>query len=260
MYIRYERRPSLIRTNSRFRGPTERNKYTNFVLETVHDLKLLGSIMDRNEYIPGHRGHTDFIQDNFVAYFSGEGRPITANIGSAAQLLHPKESVFENLNLMSADWVSYGNCVKATTNRGISLESNGTIDPSGIRAQIPVEEGDIIFMRMGVRLLSGDGSSFTIGSHSINQGEIDVKKFEIPSNGTTIYVDKRLYCKHRELISLNIDVHYLPATLKPAKVEIIDVEIRRISEYRLTVQPINTEIKSRINKLEDQIHNLIRNL
>lgn len=260
MYIKYERRPSLIRTNSRYRGPTERDKYTNFILETVHDLKLLGAIMDRNEYVPGHRGHTDFIQDNFAAYFSGEGKPITANISSASRLLHVKDNVFDELDLMSPQWATYGSCIRASTANGVSLESPGLSDPSGIKTQIEVQEGDIIYLRMGVKLLSGDGSAFTIGSHNINQGEIDIKKIEIPSKGTTIFVDKWLYCKHREVIEINIDVHYLPTTLNPAKVEVFDVEIRYMTDHPLTIQPINTEIKSRVNTLEDRIKNMIRNL
>jgi hypothetical protein len=259
MIIKKNLRPTSIRTNSRYRGQTELSKYTNYVLETVHDLKLLGSVLDRNEYLPGHRGHTDFIQDNVVAYVSGNAE-ITSTVDDATTLLHPLENVFDNLDVMSNTWSTYGGCTRKQTATGVELTTTGLLDPSGIATQKYVEEGDIIYIRMGVRLLSGPGTDFTLGSHDINQGEGDLKKYKIPQNGSIIYVDKRLYCKHREPISINFDVHYAPDTLNATSVEISDVEIRYISENSLTTAPTNGVIKPRINSLEDKIQNMITNI
>jgi hypothetical protein len=259
MIIKNNLRPTAIKTNSRFRGPTELGKYTNFVLETVHDLKLLGSVMDRNEFVEGHRGHTDFINDNFAAYISGEAS-ITSNVSTASTLVHPKEEIMEDINLLTSEWAEYGECMRGQGERGYTLESPGTLDPSGVGTQEYVEEGDIVYIRMGVRLLSGNGDAFSLGSHDINQSEGDMTKYEIPQNGSIIYVDKRLYCKHREPISINIDVHNLPEELGPVNIEVFDIEIRHLSENKLTVEPIDTVVKSRVNNLESKIRNIINNI
>jgi len=113
---------------------------------------------------------------------------------------------------------------------------------------------------MGVKLLSGSGAAFSLGSHNINQGDGDIRKYEIPQNGSIIYVDKRLYCKHREPITLNIDVHYAPETLAAAAVEITDVEIRYMSENNMTVAGTDSSLKPAINNLEDKIQNIINNI
>jgi hypothetical protein len=259
MIIKNNLRPTTIRTNSRFRGPTELEKYSNFVLETVHDLKLLSSVMDRNDYIEGHRGHTDYINDNFVAYVGG-GVPITSNIATASTLQVTKEDVFDSLNLMDANWVAHNGCSKTQTETGVQLSTSGLLDPAGIKTQKYVEEGDIIYIRMGVRFISGDNESFTIGSSNINQGDGDLEKFKLPQNGSTIYIDKRLYCKHREPIEININVHNVPDILTATNVEVFDVEIKYMSENNLAVAPINTQVKSKVNELEDKVKNIINNI
>ena len=259
MIIKPNLKPTLTRTNSRFRGPTELGKYTNFILESVHDLKLLGSVMDRNEFVYGHRGQTDYIKDNFVAYVGGNA-PITANINTASTLYTPGEDVFQAINLMDSTWTTNNGCSKTKTTNGVKLSTTGLLDPSGIATTKYVEEGDIIYIRMGVKFISGDNTAFTIGSRNINRGEGDLKRFKIPQNGSTIYVDKRLYCKHREPITINIDVHNVPDVLKATAVEVFDIEIKYMSENSLTVEPINTNVKSKINNLEDNIRNIMNNI
>jgi hypothetical protein len=258
MIIKNNLRPTTIRTNSRFRGPTELEKYSNFILETVHDLKLLGSVMDRNDFIDGDKGHTDFIDDNFIAYVSG-GTPIRANVNTASTLYSPIGNVFDEVNLIENTWTTYGGCTKAQVLDGVRLIGDGLLQPAGVGIQKYVEEGDIIYLRMGVKLISGNGSAFTIGSHNINQGDGDTKKIQLPQNGSIIYVDKRLYCKHREPITINIDVYNLPETLTPATVEISNVEIKYLREEQVNVLPTNTVIKSKINVIESKIDNIINN-
>ena len=259
MIIKSNLRPTTIRTNSRYRGQTELGKYTNFILESVHDLKLLGSVMDRNEFVEGHKGHTDFINDNLVAYVGG-GTPITANINTATTINHPGKNVLESTNLMDSAWTTYGGCSKTAGLRGTILTTSGLLDPSGIRTQKQVEEGDIIYIRMGVRFISGDHTALTIGSHDINQNESDLERYKLPENGSIIYIDKRLYCKHREPITINIDVHNLPDMLEATSIEVFELSIQYLSENGLVVEPINTVLKSKVNTLESNIKNIINNI
>lgn len=264
MIIKNQLRPTTIRTNSRFRGQTETEKYTNFVLESVHDMKLLSSVMDRNEYVDGHRGQTDFIDDNFAAYVSG-GAPIIANINTASVLYSPLEELLKRdtagyVDLMDSIWTEKNSCSRTKTSTGIQLATLGLNNPEGIVTQLNVKEGDIIYIRMGVKFISGDNTSFGIGSQNINQNIGDIKKFTLPENGSIIYIDKRLYCKHREPLSINIDVQNTPSTLQATTVEVFDVEVRYMMEDNVTVLPVNTTLKSRVNNLESDIRNIINNI
>ena len=259
MIIKNNLRPTAIRTNSRFRGPTELNNYSNFILETIHDLKLLGSVMDRNDFVEGHKGHTDFIDDNFAAYVSGNA-PIVANINTASTLCSPVGTAIPDVNLLQTNWAAYGQCQKTGTKEKPILTSPGLLDPCGVGYQKLVEEGDIIYIRMGVKWLSGNNTAFSLGSQNINRNEGDMTRYEISKNGSTNYIDKRLYCKHREPITINIDVHNLPGALSPASFELSDIQILYLSENRLTVEPIDIVVKSRINNLESNIQNIINNL
>ena len=113
---------------------------------------------------------------------------------------------------------------------------------------------------MGVRVISGDHTALTIGSHDINQNESDLERYKLPENGSIIYIDKRLYCKHREPITINIDVHNLPDILQATSIEVFELSIQYLSENGLVVEPINTVLKSRVNTLESNIKNIINNI
>lgn len=260
MIIKNERRPSAIRSNARYRGPSELHKYGNFIGETVHDLKDLGGIIDRNEMVEGHRGQTDYIHDNFSAYMSGEASlHVTSNIDTAVTIIKPEGHVFEELDLMDTSWSTYNNCVKKVNEKGeVSLSSPGTLDPSGIGTEILVEEGDIIYMRLAVEVISGNIDTFTIGSHNVNQNQGSLKKFDLSKKRGIIYLDNRLYCLHREPIQLNIDVHNIPANLSPVEILIKEVEIRYLSEKKVKLESINNNMKASINTLEDKIENSIK--
>lgn len=259
MIIKNHLRPSTIRTNSRFRGPTELGKYTNFILEAVHDMKHLGTVLDRNDFIVGHKGQTDFIQDNLAAYLNSEA-PVTSYIDTATTLYHPFAHAIEDIDLMSPAWMVYGGCTKTLSGDATRLSTTGLASPSGIAIVQNVEEGNILYIRMKVKYISGDHTSFSIGSSNINQGEGNQEKFEIPENGSTIYIDKRLHCLHREPISINIDVQHSPDALEPTVIEVSNVEIKYMTENELKLTPINTTIKSKVNSLEDRLKNIINNI
>lgn len=261
MIIKNQLRPTMIRTNSRFRGPTEIVKFTNFVQEAAHDIKLLANVMDGNDFLKKD-GHTDFIYNNFAKLVNGTDEGIHANSPSVATLCRPTDNVFKNLNLLSSDWIAYGSCVRTGANDIYQLESPGLLDPSGISTELMVDAGQVIYIRMAVRLLEGDTTSFSLGSDNITNGteKGDIKRFILPQNGSTIYVDKRLYCQHRESINLNIDVHRLPHNLQAAKVEVSNVEIRYMTENNVLLQPSNGVLKPRVDLLHDKIDSIVTNM
>lgn len=266
MIIRNELRPTMIRTNARYRGHTESHQYSNYIGEAIHDLKLLGKVMDYNENDPTEFvGHSNYILNNMAASVSGATR-VKSTIPDAATLVHVKDDVVNTSGAKIADllntstWSAYGGCTKSMTNGVMRLVGAGTQTPCGIGTQLMVEEGQIIFIRLGVKLISGNGSSFGIGSHNINRNTGDMKDSKLVQNGGIIFIDKRLYCKHREPITINIDLQYLPDKLAQATVEITDLEIRYATENELSLGPLDTLLKPRVNLLEEQIKNIIRNI
>jgi hypothetical protein len=265
MIIREEKRPTMMKTNSRYRGMTEREKYGNYVGEAIHDLRLLGKLMHGDEIMEEY-GQEYNIKDNFSTYVTGEGDVLKSNIETATKLcgsLDDIKSGSDNIaNLIPSNaWSAYGGCTKTETSNGISLASDGFFGASGIGNQVSVEEGQIIYIRMAIKKTGVSlVEDFAIGSTDINQGQGDITKFKIPENGSTIYIDKRLYCMHREPVTLSIDVQHMPEELGEPEVEISEVEIKYMTENNMSIGSLDGEVKPRINLLEDQIKNIIKNL
>lgn len=265
MIIRNQLRPTMIKTNSRYRGMTEREKYSNYVGETIHDLRLLGKVLFGDELTRTY-GHEFNIKDNLASYVTGEGEHTKSNIPTATTLYGTTGDVKVGGNKLaelvpSATWVAYGGCTKNTSPSGITLESDGAFGVSGIGTTLNVEEGQIIYVRMAVKNIGTEPADyFAIGSTDINQGKGDTEKYKIPQNGSIIYIDKRLYCSHREPITLSIDVQNLPDTLHSPKVEISEIEIKYMTENKMTLGSLDGVIKPKINLLESKVENIIKNL
>lgn len=265
MIIRDELKPTMMRTNARYRGITEREKYSNFMGEAIHDLRLLGKVM-HGDAQTGTYGQEFSIRDNLSSYITGEGPHIKSNIATATALYGTTGDVKaegQKLGdlLPSPSWVPYGGCTKSETEKGTQLASDGAFGISGVGAMLDVEEGQIIYMRMAVRKIGSIAvDHFSLGSDDINQGQGDTTKYKIPENGSTIYIDKRLYCTHREPVTLAINVQYMPDTLQSPVVEISEVEIKYMTENRMSLAALDEEIKPRINLLESKVENIIKNL
>lgn len=246
----------MIKYNSRYRGPSEIHKYGNYINETIHDLKLLGSILDRNEIVEDGRGQSDFIYDNFIDYMNGMQAPLTSSITSSSILDKKGKDLYNDLDFGGDTWVIYGNATKSIDNGIVTLTSPGTLDPAGMQRVTGVESGDIIYVRVGVQLVSGDGSAFSIGSHDINSNEGAIKKVALPVNGDTIYVDNRLYCRYRESIHINIDIHNTPSQLNPAVIKITSCEIKYLYENPVQLTPPHDNLLTSLNNLSDRINDL----
>jgi hypothetical protein len=256
--MEYKKRPSMIRSNARFRGPTETIKYGNTVNETLHDIKLLGKWIDRDEFIFSlTRGQTDFIRDNFAAYFSGDKVTITSSTSTAADLFRQGEAVLPDIKLSDSRWVVYGGCVKGTTSTGYSLYSPGTSSPSGVQTTINVQEGQILYLRMKATGSQGSPLGFTIGSRNVNQGE-GILVEQVLDDGD--YYGVYITCLHKEDITINIDLYTTGSNLPEVKIDFSDISLTYVERNPYHLQPINSSIKSQINILDEEIQNIIDNL
>ncbi|MEC3316203.1 hypothetical protein P9141_25935, partial [Bacillus thuringiensis] len=85
MKIEKKYKPSFHKANARYRGVTELSQYTNFVLESAHDLLLLGHITEGNE-ATNKDGHKKEMYNNFVSIMTGDREVGKSNVFTASTL------------------------------------------------------------------------------------------------------------------------------------------------------------------------------
>jgi hypothetical protein len=227
--------------------------------EALHDIKLLGKVMDMDNFIFAlSRGQSNFIYDNLVAYFSGEDRELHANIHSATVLISNEGIAVENTDLMSSDWTTYGNLTRSSDAGVVTLNSNNNNDPCGVSYSLNVQEGDVIYIRAFAKRTAGIINNFAIGSSNVNQGLGSTSRFVIDDKGE--YVGHFIECQHKETITINIDANNGASTANTGQVAISDLSISYVNRSELYLQPLNTEMKSRVNVLESEIQNIINNM
>jgi hypothetical protein len=259
MELQYLPRSSITRTNARYRGASELDKYMNFIHEATHDIKIIGNILDRNEFVFNYaKGQTDFINENMSMYYNGNGAVITSNINTASQLTVQRDSLAGNVDLQGSDWTVYGGCTKSGTTPIPILTSDGSADPSGLAKTVTVTEGQVVYIRLQVAKTSGAAHHFTIGSANINNNLGSFSTFDLPSDGSSIYIGHFIYCQHKEAITINIDV--ARGGQAAGVITIKDLSITLVEQSNMKLQPLNTGLKARLNILEEKAKNILNNL
>ena len=245
-------KPSGTKANARYRGVTDLSQYSNFVLETAHDLNLLSHLLTGNEKT-NVIGHEKAIDDNHLALFNG-GNPAYYNSFTASTIC--KVNRDRKVTTPTLDkWESVGGCVVSKVGTGYRLSSNGTLDPCGVRTGIFVMPGDIIFLRLKVNTaISGTVDGFTFGSENVNNGTGSLKKLSFTKTNDGFFVDYRLYCTSQETIFLNLYVHKQPTTLKAQSVDILSMECFYAEETKVGVKPLNGEMKQDLNESREVIN------
>lgn len=237
-------RSTLIKTNSPYRGPTNRADYSNFLLETVHDILRLSrfGLIDYRENDYGLMERNMF---NFHAINFGEAKEISSNVSSASKIIKREESVKTvngvNVEDLSSGWESYGGATLLE-----STITGGQTSPSGIRNQVAVKEGDVISVLIHLTPLSNI-PNFTIGSENIN-GESDFSHYNILQNKGSIRLEKRLYCQERGDIFINIEAQHLPDLIQPASFKIESLDIAYLKEETYEIRGLSYEIRKDIEK------------
>lgn len=248
-------KPSGTKANARYRGVTDLNQYSNFILESAHDLNLLSHILTGNEKtnIPGHE---KAITDNYISLFNGDVNPVAYNSFTASNLMRVNKNHPIPVPPMER-WESVGGCVAIKTPDGCHLTSPGTFSSSGIRTALFVQSGEIVSIRLRAKS-SQDLPDFSIGSQNIN-GFGDVKKFPIQSDTYGFYIDYRLYCKNHETIFINIYLHDKPSnSVVASSVDLYDIGLYYGEELPVSMTPLNGELKTNLNKMRETL-NFLKN-
>lgn len=256
MRIEKKHKPSFHKANARYRGVTELSQYTNFVLESAHDLLLLGHVTTGNE-ATNTKGHEKEIRNNFVSIMSGDEGVAKANLFTASTLRKiNRERTITVPSIPS--WSKVNNCTITTTSDGYKLSSNGLLDPVGISTSLYVEPGDKIYIRLKAKSTSG-APDFSFGSNNKRQSPNlsgDTRKVSIGANQGFVTLDYVLRCNYAQTISLNINVHQKPGVLAAKDVTIKDVEIYYLDEKSIGVSSFDQGIKPAVNEVEERINSI----
>lgn len=256
MIIEKKYKPSFHKANARYRGVTEHSQYTNFVLESAHDLMLLSTVTTGNEAID-KTGHNQSVYDNFASIMTGDKEVGKSNIFTASTLQkidHSKTITVPELT----SWSKVNGCTVAKTGDTYKLTSNGLLDPVGIYSTLYVEPGDNIYIRLKARSTAG-APDFSFGSNNMRKGPTvtgDVRKVPLAASSEFVTYDYVLRSQYAQAISISLNVHKEPAILAAGNVEIKDFEIYYIEESPIQVSSYHTGIKPNLDELEEKINSI----
>ena len=250
--MRLEKRwkPSGMISNSRYRGVTELMQYSNFILETVHDLNLLSHIITGNEKT-NTIGHERAIENNHLSLFNGGVDPAYYNTFTSSSICKIDRN--RPIEVPALDkWEAINGATCVATGNGFTLEEPGLKSPGYIRTPIFVMPGDVIFMRFKVKS-SMQINDFGFGSENIN-GLGVVKKIAFAPTTDGFFVDYRLYCKSQQTIYINLYTNYEPTVLKKQSITIEDFKLFYGQEIPVGVVPLNGNLKRDLNETREVIN------
>lgn len=256
MIIQKQYKPSFHKANARYRGVTELSQYTNFVLESAHDLFLLSNLTTGNEVI-NMKGHKEELHDNFVSIMTGDEQVAKSNIFTASTLQkidYTKPVIVPSLD----NWSPLNGCSMTKVDDTYQLTSSGLQDPVGLYSTLYVEPGDKIYIRLKVRSREG-AADFSFGSNNIRISPSEngnTRKVALEASDDFILLDYVLRCQYAESISLNINVHQDPDILKAAAIEVKDLEIHYFEESPINVSNFYTEIKPTVDEIEETLNSI----
>lgn len=255
MRLEKKYKPSFHKANSRYRGVTEHSHYTNFVLESAHDLLLLSHITTGNQTTLV-KGHEEEMYGNFVSIMTGDGEIGRANLFTSSMLQKIDRSRTVPVPGLQS-WSALNGCTQTQSGTTFTLSSQGLLDPVGMYATLYVEPGDKIHMRLRVKS-TGGAPDFSFGSNNMRvNGNIgDTKKVKILANEEFQIVDHVIRAQYAQFIQLNINVHQAPNTLSATSIQVKDLEVCYFHEASVQTASFDTVIKPAVNELEEKINSI----
>lgn len=254
MIIEKKHKPTFHKANARYRGVTELGQYSNFVLESAHDIVRLNQLISGHEG-KGINGQLNDIEDNFRAITSGDREVSSTNLFTATTLNKINEAV--DVPPLE-DWSSLNECIVTKTEKGVKLKSKGLSGTVGIYTPLYVQPGQQIYMRLKAKSATG-APTFTIGSSNMRIGPSSTgvtKTVSISQNSDFLLMDYTISCKYAETIQLTINVHQSPEVLREEEVEIEDFKIYYLDSKEIRVKSYYEEIKPTLNSMYEQLYSI----
>ncbi|EMF0415759.1 hypothetical protein I4L69_001640 [Enterococcus faecium] len=218
-------RSSLEKFHAPYRGVSSKEDYTNNVLGTLHDLIYIQRTSGCKEEVRGHRQKD---QDNFSLLLQGEGESATTNLDTAGNYCKVVEGTNIEQNLSDQLWTTSSGVVKKNLEKSIQIASDGKLDPGYISHQFSVKPGDILYIKLKIKAVTGKCDSVYIGADEVNSEGAMLKQLPITKEMT--FFDYRIPCNQNEVIDLRLYLHKQPAVLEATTVEIEHFEIKLLQE------------------------------
>lgn len=257
MRLKKKHKPSFHKANARYRGVTELSQYTNFVLESAHDLLLLSHVTTGNE-ATSIKGQEQEIYENFVALTTGEKGVGKSNIETASTLQRIDHSRSVGVPQDLGAWIPLNQCKIKPVGDAYRLSSDAWEDTVGMYATLFAEPGEKFYIRLKVKSETG-ATDFSFGSNNIRTGpqtQGDTKKVSLEAGADYVTLDYVLTVQYTGAMHLNINVHQDPEYLKETTVDIKDLEIYYFEERPIHLASLDGYIKPKLDELEEQINSI----
>lgn len=245
MKIENGHRLSVHRFNAPYRGVSSAQDFANQVASVAHDM----TYMSRVSGLIGETGHLQVQDESFNALYLGEG-DVATTLSTVGTYCNIKRKDVLTSDLLNTAWTSYGGTTKTKSGRGVSLKTNGSASPAGVKATLQVQAGQILYIRMRVKSVSTK-SHIAIGSGRINNGLTDLKNQTLFASDGFLCIDKRLYCPSSELIDVTLDVTRDPSVLTAEEIVVEDFHVHLLNEVAVGVPGIDNVLKPRLERAED---------
>lgn len=246
MRLEKKHRHSIEKKNAPYRGVSGKEDFVNGTMEVLHDLVDIANIS-------GEKGHRKAIQDRMHLLVAGEAGDLTSRFYQTGKICRVQPT---NLNVDLTTWQKLNGTTVTKTATGFLVSEQGLLDPAGIKLGVDVQPGEIYMVSMKIRPVTGKVNELSWGAGRINLGNKDVEKIDLTGKSTGVYLDKRLYCQHREQMEITLYLHDLPTALAATSVEISDFHIYKVYEEEISLKGLETESKVELEEMSQMIKSL----
>jgi len=246
MRLEKKHRHSIEKKNAPYRGVSGKEDFVNGTMEVIHDLLDIANIS-------GEKGHRKAITDRMDLLVAGEEGELSSRFYQTGKICRVEESTF-NTDLTT--WTKVNNTTVTKNGETFLVSEQGLLDPAGLRLSVDVQPGDIYMLSMKIRPVSGKINELSWGASRINLGNKDIEKIDLTGKSSGVYLDKRLYCQHREQMEIALYLHDLPTALAATAVEISDFHIYKVYEEEISLKGLEVESKVELEEMSQMIKSL----
>lgn len=246
MRLEKKHRHSIEKKNAPYRGATGKEDFVNGTMEILHDLLDISNIS-------GEKGHRKAIQDRMHLLIAGEEGTLSSRFYQTGKICRVEETTWST-DLTT--WQKVNGTTVVKTGDAFTVSEGGLLDPAGLRLGIDVQPGDVYMLSMKIRPISGKVNELSWGASRINLGNKELEKIDLTGKSTGVYLDKRLYCQHREQMEIALYLHDLPTALAATSVEISDFHIYKVYEEEISLKGLEVESKVELEDMSQMIKSL----
>lgn len=247
----------------RYRGPSEKAKYQNYIGQSLHDLILLGHWLDGDDRpFRLQAGQTGLIRSHFAHYTTGSDdesslRTSLPTAGHVQRTYDPNQQL-DDVPLL--DWTLENDQVASLSGTETSVTLTTDEEQTSITYPLYVEEPAPFMLRVLIEAQTPSHPWVAIGSPNADEGSPVWSTHELPSDGTPVWIETRIDVPVTQTVRLAIRSHqpeaYSLFQYEPQVYAIHDVEWRPLHDLNVQLSPIHESLTTRVSSLEARLHAL----